>query len=214
MLQLPFDIPRSLSSYAEQFEKEPEKAISRLQAQLDKRGPNAVGYFLLAWFHLLKGDREKAVARAVQAKTHAPGSPFLENLPYYLSHPDLLEAWTPEYAAGRGVSRRDSRGPVMDLDRLIEQLSSIDTSPPESMPPIDGPAAETTDNTEDVDDIVSDTLADIHARQGKISLAISLYERLMKRDDHRKEYYREQIEKLRSRQEGEREEEADGDSEE
>ncbi|MEX2363017.1 MAG: hypothetical protein WD597_05310, partial [Balneolaceae bacterium] len=60
MQQLPFNIPQSLSSYTEKFEDDPEKVIQKLKKHLRKRGPDAVGHFLLAWFHHLQQQKQLA----------------------------------------------------------------------------------------------------------------------------------------------------------
>lgn len=131
MLQLPFDLPKSLVSYAEHFEEAPLKAISRLEHQLGKRGPDAVGYFLLAWFYHLRNRNEEAVEQALKAKIYAPGSPFLDKLHYYLVHPNTFDAWTPETSrTGYKKSSDDSfePGPVLNLDALIEKLAEVEAN--------------------------------------------------------------------------------------
>src|SRR5699024_2247490 len=76
-----------------QFESSPDKAINRLQTQLNKRGPDPVGYFLLGWFFHRQDEREKAIDCAFKAKNLASGSPFLKNIHYFFTHPDVFEAW-------------------------------------------------------------------------------------------------------------------------
>ncbi len=80
MESLPFEIPQSLASYVEQYEAEPQSAMDRLDKQLHRRGSDAVGHFLMSWFHFNAGELDKAIAYALKAKTFAPGSPFLEYL--------------------------------------------------------------------------------------------------------------------------------------
>src|SRR5699024_7434783 len=123
MPQLPFDIPQSLASYAEHFEEHPQKATERLEKQLAKRGPDAVGYLLLAWFFFRQDKRERAIELAIKARIFAPGSPFLQKFHYYLSHPDLFDAWTPDARAASATESIDRNGPILDLDSLIEKLS-------------------------------------------------------------------------------------------
>ncbi|MDZ7693336.1 MAG: hypothetical protein U5K69_19840 [Balneolaceae bacterium] len=67
---------------------------NKLKNHLKKRGPDAVGYFLLAWFYHVEGNKDKAIRAALKAKVFAPGSPLMDKLHYYLSHPDAFEAWT------------------------------------------------------------------------------------------------------------------------
>lgn len=202
MLQLPFDIPKSLASYAEHFNEEPLKATTRLKKQLEKRGPDAVGHFLLAWFYHLKGMDDQAVDEALKARIFAPGSPFFEKLHYYLSHPQAFEAWTPEVPAkktGRPSAAPERQGPVLDLDSLIQKLSEVESK---RLRPAGGTESDGADTAkyrkraDDIDDIVSDTLASIHERQGKIEAAIRTYKRLKELNAEKKEYYGEQIERL------------------
>lgn len=201
MPQLPFDIPKSLASYAEHFEKEPLKAVNRLKKQLKKRGPDAVGHFLLAWFYHLKGMNDQAVDEALKARIFAPGSPFFEKLHYYLSHPQSFEAWTPSEAgkkSGRPASSPERPGPVLDLDSLIQKLSDVES---ERIRPseIEKAKKETPKKLDDdIDDIVSETLASIHEKQGKVNAAIKTYKRLRELNAGKREYYNEQIIRLQN----------------
>lgn len=201
MLQLPFDIPKSLTSYAEHFQKDPVKATQRLTNQLDKRGPDAVGYFLLAWFYHLRDMPEEAMEKALKARIFSPGSPFLRKLHYYLQHPDVLDAWTPEPAGGKkpqASSVLDHHGPVLDLDTLIQQLSEVETKrirPTQDQ--LDSDSENKTNVAGEVEDIVSETLAQIHEKQGKIETAIRSYQRLKNSRSEKKDYYNEQISRLK-----------------
>lgn len=207
MPQLPFDIPDSLASYAEHFEDDPIKATKRLKKQLKKRGPDAVGHFLLVWFYHLKGMDEQAVDEALKARIFAPGSPFFQKLHYYLSHPKAFEAWTPKTtipSAHKSPEAVSDHGPVLNLDSLIQKLSSIEDKRV-SLP------KDTTDHAQkernvagdNVDDIVSETLAKIHENQGKIDAAIRTYERLKKLRADKKGHYNDQIARLRDNREEE-----------
>lgn len=209
MPQLPFKIPKSFASYAEQFDGNPGKTIRRLRQQLDKQGPNAVGFFLLAWFHHLRDENEEAVAWAHRARLHAPGSPFFRKLHYYLSHPRMFEAWTAgeNSSSGRDYSSGRHAEPVMDLDALIARLSHVETKRIQPTGKEETSASSSPDG--DVDDIISDTLADIHARQGKTDLAIRAYKRLKNRNKDKKDYYQEQIRKLKKLREEQKEKAGD-----
>jgi tetratricopeptide (TPR) repeat protein len=201
MPQLPFDIPKSLSSYAEHFDDDPIKATTRLKKQLKKRGPDAVGHFLLAWFYHLKGMDEQAVEEALKARIFAPGSPFFQKLHYYLSHPKAFEAWTPDKDSSPSPSSpvRSPRkpDPVLDLDSLIQKLSEVESKrirPKEHPDQFQEKNQDTPE--EDVDDIVSETLANIHEQQGKIDAAIQTYQRLVKIHPEKEEEYKKQINRL------------------
>lgn len=204
MPQLPFELPKSFASYAEQYDGNPGKTIRRLQQQLDKQGPNAVGYFLLAWFYHLQDEQGEAVAWAHRARIHAPGSPFFRKLHYYLSHPQMFEAWTADEDPSSSPSQDASHGghdePVMDLDTLIGRLSRVETKRIQPVGNIEASPSHISLGG-DVDDIISDTLADIHARQGKTDLAIKAYKRLINRNKDKEDYYQEQIRKLKKQRE-------------
>lgn len=200
MPQLPFEIPKSLASYAEHFDDDPLKATTRLKKQLKKRGPDAVGHFLLAWFYHLKGMDDQAVEEALKARIFAPGSPFFQKLHYYLSHPKAFEAWTPETTIA--TSRKSSKpsntpGPVLNLDSLIQKLSAVED---ERIRPKENHEEKGEVNkaisTDNVDDIVSETLAEIHEKQGKMDAAIRTYQRLKQLNNHKREHYSDQIVRL------------------
>lgn len=200
MPKLPFEIPKSLASYAEHFENDPIKATTRLKKQLTKRGPDAVGHFLLAWFYHLKGMNERAIEEALKAKIFAPGSPFFKKLHYYLSHPQSFEAWTPKdsLSSQQQSSEIKERGPVLNLDNLIQKLSTVESQRIKA----DGKhyndqQAKKGATSDDVDDIVSETLASIHESQGKFEAAIRTYKQLQELNAEKKEYYSEQIDRLK-----------------
>jgi len=201
MANLPFDIPQSLSTYVEQFDEDPVKVTTKLKNHLEKRGPDAVGYFLLAWFYHLKGVDDQAVHYALKAKTYAPGSPLMENLHYYLTHPNSFEAWKPRYtsvSSERDYRLDDTHEPALNLDHLIERLSEVESgrgddseSEKKSIFSFDVSELE-----QDVDDIASETLANIHETQGKTEAAIRTYKRLKKLNKEKEEFYKEQINRL------------------
>lgn len=199
MSQLPFKLPKSLVSYAEHFEQHPLKAINRLERQLNKRGPDAVGYFLLAWFYHLQNRNEEAITQALKAKICAPGSPFFDKLHYYLVHPETFDAWTPE--SGRSGNSKSAgsdteTGPVLNLDALIEKLADVE-SERITLKPGKGEKSSPHSDPGETDDIASDTLANIHETQGKMEAAIRTYTRLKKLNKHKEEFYEEKISELK-----------------
>ncbi|HET6528851.1 MAG TPA: hypothetical protein VFG39_08900 [Balneolaceae bacterium] len=208
MPQLPFDIPKSLNSYAQHFEDDPAKATKRLKKQLKKRGHDAVGHFLLAWFYHLRDMNEEAVDEALIAKIYAPGSPFFQKLHYYLSHPHIFQAWVPKSSGSAVKKSRHHKepGPVLkNLDSLISRLSKVESKGIRMpLPEKEIPEKELSDN---VDDIVSETLALIHEKQGKIEDAIRTYQQLKKLNREKKDFYNKQILRL---QEERKQQEAEG----
>ncbi|MEX1010624.1 MAG: hypothetical protein WDZ29_01040 [Balneolaceae bacterium] len=195
------NIPRSLQPYLEQFRKEPERAIQRLEKRLKKRGPDAAAWYLLSWLCYSGGRREDAIRAAWNAKILAPGSPAMEHLHYFMTHPKTFRAWQPDglVAISPPAARRESAGlPSLDLDQLIDRLSDekatrirIDESAPE-------PDEDLGVESSRVEDIVTETLAQIHEQQGNKEAAIVTYERLMDLYTHKSGHYRAQIERLKS----------------
>lgn len=199
MSQLPFELPKSLVSYAEHFQQKPQNAILRLERQLSKRGPDAVGHFLLAWFYHMQDRNEEAVEQALKAKIYAPGSPFFEKLHYYLVHPDRFDAWVPDTgkpARSKSGAISAEAGPVLNLDALIEKLAEVESERITLSEDEETTSSVSSDSGE-TDDIVSDTLANIHETQGKTEAAIKTYTRLKKLNKHKKEYYEEKIAELK-----------------
>lgn len=127
MKSFPFDLPDSLKSHLELFEKDQDKAIYMLQRHLTRRGYDAVGYFLLGWFYLMQEKRDEALECAVKARSYAPGSPFFMYLPYYFQHPALFDAWLPEQhgtpASIAYQQQNSSDSFFVDIDSLISRLS-------------------------------------------------------------------------------------------
>lgn len=201
MTEIPFPIPESFVSYIVQYETSPDKTIHRLKEQLNKRGPDAVGYFVLGWFYHRKGQDEEALKCALKAKNFAPGSPFFNRLHYFFSHPKLFEAWQDQPLNGTsGREKYQSQiGPFpnADLDDLIKKLSEakskrikIEEENVSKSGNNSGP------NPDSADEVVSETLAKIHEKQGKTGAAIKAYEMLRNARKEKEDYYNEQIQRL------------------
>lgn len=203
MQELPFNIPKSLSSYVEKFDEDPDKVISKLKKHLRKRGPDAVGHFLLSWFYHIREKNDLAIKETLIAKTYAPGSPLMEHLHYFLMHPEKFEASVPapSYKSSRTQLEQATRtSPILDLDRLIAMLEAVESKKitmPEGGDPANEP--DLSKEAESVDDVVSETLAKIHAQQGRKKEATVMYEKLMKVNKDKADYYREQIEQLKEK---------------
>lgn len=200
MQELPFNIPKSLSSYVERFEESPEKVIQKLRKQVKKRDPDAVGHFLLAWFHHLQDESKEAIKEALIAKTYAPGSPLMEHLHYFLVHPELFEAAVPnsEYSDEKKLLQGSRTSPILDLDRLIEMLEAVESQ--RIQIPMDDDGSDIHDLSEesnDVEDVISETLAKIHVTQGNKKEAIKMYERLITINNDKADHYTTEISKLK-----------------
>lgn len=198
MNSFPFEIPKSLESHLEIFEMDSDKAIRNLERHLKRRGYDAVGHFLLAWFYMMKGDRENALEFAVKAKIYAPGSPFFEHLPYYFEHPDKFDAWLPEetndHQAVMRPSLKKNRFHV-DLDNLITRLSEVESSKIEVKD--DTPADPGKIITDVSDQIATETLAKIYETQKQYKTAIAIYEKIKLRDSKKADRCEKEIKRLK-----------------
>lgn len=197
MKPYPYKIPRSLLPYREQFEFDPEKAITRLERHVNNRGNDAVGNWLLSTFYIQTNQIKKAVKAAWKAKIFAAGSPSMRQLHYFLQHPEKFEAWNPADAEkNRNKSREPSTfsAPIKNLDSLITRLSSIE--PVKLSVTDDQNGIDLSEQSTDVEDIVTETIAEIHARQGNVKAAINSYKKLITINPEREEIYRKEIEQL------------------
>lgn len=213
----PYLIPKSFQSYFEQFETEPEAALQRLENHVKKRNTGAAGYYFLAWLHHKHGNQEKAIQAAWQAKVQAPGSKAMEQLHYFLVHPQSFEAWEPEIEKEPFrkdyQSRDDHAHPIQDLDSLIDKLSSVESkrikpdlsANEEDQPDLSEPSSQ-------VEDIVTETLAVIHEKQGNYKGAIETFKKLRKTNSSNKEHYDEEIFRLQQLLAEEKKEKDSGDN--
>jgi tetratricopeptide (TPR) repeat protein len=196
-----YQIPESYLSYLETFQSDPDHAIQRLKTRIEKRNSGAIGYFFLAWLYFKNNDREKALEAAWQAKVRAPGSRFMERLHYYIAHPHAFDAWEPKKTRKefkREVHHYDQSHPIEDLDSLITKLSSVERT--RLKPDLSDQALkDLSENSSDVDDIVTETLAVIHEKQENLDAAIKTYRRLIKANPDKEEHFQHQIERLQQK---------------
>jgi hypothetical protein len=167
MKKFPFTIPPSLNSYVEQFDDDPVRITRKLERQVSKRDPDAVGHFLLAWFHHIQDNQDRAISEALKAKTYAPGSPLMEHLHYFLLHPEQFDAKIPQSGKkGKKVLVQGSRSAqILDLDRLIELLEAVESQRMNySYEEVSD--EDLSEDSSDVAEIISETLAKIHEAQG------------------------------------------------
>ncbi len=212
MQQLPFNIPRSLSSYITQFENEPDKGIANLENHLKKRGMDAVGFFLLSWLYYQNSQKDQAIHYALKARCCAPGSPLLEHLHYFLVHPRHFNAWKPfesDYSTSSENAASVPAGYTLDLDQLIEELSRA-----EDNKIVISPDKEDDRNlgekAEKVSDIASETLAKIYEKQERFEEAIRTLEILQQIKPNKSEHYKNEIRRLSERNQSSGMEENEG----
>lgn len=193
-------IPKSLQGYVEQFETDPDTAIERLENHIQKRNIGAVGYFFLSWLYHRNGQKKEAVQSAMNAKIFAPGSLLMERLHYVMAHPHHFNAWKPEQKRKpfKRNQIQDRGHPIQDLDSLIAKLSSAEKKRIKpDLSDEDQPDLSATSNQ--VDDIVTETLAVIHEKQGNFKGAIETFKKLRRSNSSKKEYYDEQIFRLQQK---------------
>lgn len=201
MDSFPFELPESLATYVDQFENDPQKAIKKLEYQIQRLGNDAVAHFVLAWFYYKTGKMDKAIDYALKSKTYAPGSPFFEYLHYYLIHPQAFKAWIPEniYKDSHFKTSFDLKIDLLqDLDTLIKRLTEAENNRIK----IDNDQQKTENKdlsiaSQSVDDIASETLAQIYKEQGENQEAIKIYKKLCEVHPENKERYLEQINDLK-----------------
>ncbi len=199
MEPIPFNIPKSLSSYAEQFDDDPEKVISKLHRQVKKRGYDAVGHFLLAWFYHQVEQNDKALQHALIAKTYAPGSPLMEHLHYFLLHPEKFHASIPKQGKKEKAQKHwtAKTSPKLYLDKLIEMLSEVESKKIKIPDQEDPNPVDLSKSSESIDDIATETLARIHESQGKTKEAIATYQSLIRKKPEKKEEFEAKIKELK-----------------
>jgi len=193
--------PASFQIYLDQFESDPDKTIEKLEQHVVRRNTGAVGYFFLAWLCHKNGDREKAIQHAWTAKVYSPGSPLMERLHYFLSHPDSFNAWKPDQRTERfkkDFSNGERSHPISDLDSLINKLSAVESKRIKlSEEDLKEAADEDLSKySAEVDDIVTETLAAIHEKQKNFQAAIETYKQLRKSNPGKREHFDEQIFRL------------------
>jgi tetratricopeptide (TPR) repeat protein len=198
-MQLTADqIPKSLQSYVEQFESSPDEAIERLETHILRRNSGAVGYFVLSWLYHRNNQQQHAIQAALRAKMYAPGSKLMERLHYVMTHPQRFEAWTPESKreSFKRSNQNDRGHPIQDLDSLIAKLSSVEKTRIKPNLSDNSDVPDLSEASNQVDDIVTETLAAIHEKQGDYKGAINTYKKLRRINSSKKETYDEQIFRL------------------
>ncbi len=198
MKSFPFELPESLRSYLVTYLDSPKKGISNLEKHVSKRRNDAIGYLLLSLLYHRAGELTKAIRTATQARTLAPGSTLLENLHYFLSHPDGFEAWVPgdhlKRVRGKDKISNTSYDVAHDLDTLISRLTRAN----QKRIKIGDESAETKflDNTSEVDQLATPTLALIYEKQKKYDEAIRMYKQLMLNRPNEAERFQIQVDRL------------------
>lgn len=157
---------------------------------------------LLAWLYLKNGERENAISTAMKAKRYAPGSPFLEHYLFFLLHPDQFEATLPDAVEAQHECKKSNAQISADLEKIIHKLSekrgAVVNDPDES------PMSEDEDlskKTSYIQDLATETLANIYTKHGKLQEAIRVYGMLKQSIPERADEFEERINELRRQME-------------
>ena len=199
MMDFPFQLPQSLSSYLDLFSIDQDKTVEKLEAHLKKRGHDAVGHFLLSWIYLQINNKPKAIEQALIAKTFAPGSPFLEYLHYFITHPDALNAYLPQTVTRdskkvkKGISASNF---LLDLESIISRLSHVEGHKITIKSIEENIDVDLSEQSISIDDLATETLATIHVAQGNKENAIIIYKKLIEKQPEKKSYFEEKIQAL------------------
>lgn len=197
-------VPESYQIYLDQFDSDPEGTLEKLENHISKRNSGAVGYYILALLSRKAGRPDDALRYALSARILAPGSKFFKRFPFYIQHPDFFDAWIPEQDSSSKTKKASPETgtslPIRDLDQLITKLSSAESKrirvQEEGKKTAEDPV-DLSKRSAQVDDIVTETLALIHEKQGNYEAAINVYKQLRLTKSHNREHYDEQILRLR-----------------
>lgn len=202
-------VPESYQIYLDQFDRDPEGTITKLENHVTKRNSGAVGYYILAVLSREVGRSSDAIKYALSAKIMAPGSEFFRRLPYFIQHPDYFDAWIPKTTSqpdGKEKQKQFQTHPIRDLDQLISKLSDAEArriKVPNTTADSDDSVEDLSKRSADVDDIVTETLALIHEKQGNYQAAINVFKQLRLANSSKRAHYDEQIIRLQELTENE-----------
>lgn len=163
---------------------EAEQAAALLQATLDRLPEYASAYVLWARAQEALGAWDRALHAWREAVHLAPTSP--------VAFHGLANA-----ARKAHSPPQEPEDPFADIDRLIARLESARIVPRPDAAPLPSPNFD-----DDIDDVASETLAEIYAAQQRYGEAARMYEALAERRPEQAAAFREQALRLRSRETG------------
>ena len=193
---------------------DPDAAIDLLEEAIDAAPRFLAAHVLLAYAYELDAQWDAAMEAWMQVCFFVPNSPAArkgirrvigarhaaaQNAPAANALPPLLETVEASGSAASGGSGAPDAAPptssnIDDLDHLIQELESarIDPDP-------DPDAAATPDLEDDVDDMVSETLARIYASQQQYEQAAQVYLRLANQNPAEEQRLLQQAAEMRER---------------
>ena len=191
----------------------PERGIGILYRGLNIFPDHPLAYILLGKANLVAGDFEKADNFFLKASQMINSPKTYE---HYKNELEALRRKTslPEIKKERGFSETESRSEKQKedqkdplaaakaiedrLEQLAETLSTVRIKKDSES---DSSYSETIFKITERSRIVTETLAKIYLSQGQRSEAIKMYEKLIKRNPEKEEYYLSKIREIRSQPE-------------
>jgi tetratricopeptide (TPR) repeat protein len=188
----------------------PDKAIEILNDGLNRYPEYPVAYFLLGKAYTIKGLYSQAL-KYVKRGSELIHSP--KTYDYYLREIEAIKKQRSFFKAARWEDNLKEE-PVPD-SRIKEIEDSLKTMPPitESIKKLNEEIMEAKETIQKAKEspapsaksfaesnmIVSETLAKIYVNQGEFQEAITVYEKLLKKNPDKKDYYEIKIEEIKIR---------------
>lgn len=202
-LDLPFSLPEVYRTYVERFEQQPDDSIDKLQQLISKRGEDPLGLCLLCI--LYKQNRQMSLALSMAAKLRylVPGSSFYLALAYRLQHPDGFEAWLPKEVLTPTDKEKEPvfvSAPAEELDELIDALSQVENTRIDLSKNVNiDPDVDLSAPSNEVNDIFTETLADIYMGQKAWTKAERVLLGLIKQDPDKTKQLEEKLKFVRAK---------------
>lgn len=196
-LDLPFSLPKVYRTYVERFERHPDDGIDKLLQLINKRGEDPLGLCLLCIFYQQNAQMPHALSIAAKLRYLVPGSSFYLSLAYRLQHPDGFEAWLPEEVLTPTDKEKDPvfvSAPAEELDELIDALSQVENTRIDLSKNVNiDPDVDLSESSNEVNDIFTETLADIYMGQKAWTKAERVLLGLIKQHPERKKTLEEKL---------------------
>lgn len=177
-IRFPFSLPPVLQTYMESFPAEPEKTIARLEGLLKRRGNDALGYALLAFFYDAHGNNAQALALARMASVLISGNPQFNRLPFYFSHPLRFDAPLASLTVAQGTVNHEKALALSDLQSLIDDLTRPGAAKIALSPGYENDDDLSARSDADIVEFSSETMAGILENQGRLEEALVMYQKL------------------------------------
>jgi tetratricopeptide (TPR) repeat protein len=198
LASIPLTFPERYESAIKSYAKDSIEGINALERFMIKAGEDGVGLILLALMHHCSNDMNKAISYAEKARFMVSGSTFFKTLSYRLRHPDGFDAWIPNQLFTDEPQLEQS--PILvaqatELDELINVLSDVENTKIRlDAAKISEPLQhDDLEIEEEVNDIFTETLAQIYMNQNQLLKARNIYQRLIEIEPEKKNQWNEML---------------------